>query len=220
MPWVDWSAFEHTQHMYRPHAGTVMGTVYSRRRPLSAQERAYCQRFLEGFNGIARKRDRPTPAQDVKPRGATRRGSNPGSADAALGPAQVKQALVEIKTQENQRTMQNQVMIEGTVKKISSQDNEKFFALVDVGLDKWVPVTAHAKEEKSEKDLMVNLQRFQEGDTITLKGYARPWSQKKDGSDWKNGLDIRITNLKPGSVPNRAPRTQTAQQRDAAPSGW
>lgn len=114
----------------------------------------------------------------------------------------------------------NRVEMAGKVQKVTINADSVFF-LVNVGLEKWVPCTGHAKEDKAPAGTLENLQRFEEGDEIHFKGYTRPWSQKSDGG-WKNGLDIRITELNPKCIPQRSAKTGGGQGKTngGGASGW
>lgn len=95
----------------------------------------------------------------------------------------------------------NMVVLAGIVKTLKQQEDNAFL-LIDVtgkdqgGPTKWVPCTIY-----KEVELLQRIDNYREGDAIKIRGYVRAWSQKKDG-EWKNAVDIRITEIK-GPDPKR-----------------
>lgn len=168
------------------------------RRPLSPAERRWCVDFFRKFN-------KKSPA------------------NAGDGPIAFAESNDEIKEQVANMEKVNEVKITGVIMQITPDQADRFFALVEVGQEKWVPVSAHEKDPNQRAGLIADLLKYEKGDQIVLKGYVRPWSQKMNDG-WKNGLDIRIIDLKPDTIPNRAARQPQAAQkkRDTAapPNGW
>ncbi len=106
----------------------------------------------------------------------------------------------------------NRVILSGKLRQWKIED-DRAYGLLDVGLKSAVNITAHKDEERAEKGLMENLRKFDKGDTMTFKGFVRPWGQKQENGEWKNGIEIRICALKPDCIPNR-------QAKQDAPDGW
>jgi hypothetical protein len=108
----------------------------------------------------------------------------------------------EIKMSENA----NLVFLAGTIKTVKV-DGKRAFFLLDVGEEKWIPCSVYDDEM-----LLGIMERFKKEDFIQLKGFVRPWSQKKDG-EWQNNIDIRVREIKnPPSAPAKK------QTRSSAPS--
>lgn len=226
MPWIDFEACEFKTVIFERGTGLPLGVMLSRRRAPTEQEQAWSRRFLTRLrSNDTRNESGNSPEggalKSGAPKGTTRPRAlsplNVFGASGAVSAGDNNKRLGEQRTMANEEPNVNTVTISGIVKKLQFSEG-KFFALIDTGLDKWIPVTGHEKESNMEPGLMGNLLKFEEGDRITFRGYARPWSQKKDNNEWKNGLDIRITHLKPGTIPNRQPKQ--AQQSGGTPAGW
>lgn len=81
--------------------------------------------------------------------------------------------------------------------------------LINTGDEKrCIPAHLHGKEEAV---LIDRLSRFEKGDYIQIRGYARPWSQKV-ADKWQKHLEIRITEI-PSEPPKR-------EEKPNVPAGW
>lgn len=89
--------------------------------------------------------------------------------------------------------MQNRVSIAGTVKLFKDSGSGVFMLIDADGSGKFIPVTAHEKEQKNDKSIE-GIAAISEGDFIHIAGYVRPWG-KKNGDEWKNALEVRATKL-------------------------
>ena len=107
----------------------------------------------------------------------------------------------------------NYVAMAGYVKSMKVQE-ENAFLLVDVtgkesgGVTKWIPVTCY-----KEPELLSRLERYGKDDFIKLRGYVRAWSQKKDG-EWRNAVDIRITELLSKDPEKRERKRESTRGRE------
>jgi len=101
----------------------------------------------------------------------------------------------ETMSKSNETEFTNMVFLAGFIKSMKLQE-ENAFLLIDVtgkdsgGATKWVPCTVYKAQE-----LLDRLDNYHKDDFIKIRGYVRAWSQKKD-EEWKNAVDIRITEIK------------------------
>lgn len=116
----------------------------------------------------------------------------------------------------------NIVVLAGTVKTVKLQEDNAFF-LIDVtgkdqgGPTKWVPCTIY-----KEAELLKRMDNYREGDQIKIRGYVRAWSQKKDG-EWKNAVDIRVTEIKGPDPKHQGKREEPRRGREPGDDdipGW
>ncbi len=101
------------------------------------------------------------------------------------------ETMAEQKTESKTNGHTNMCYIEGEIKTLKVREDSAFL-LVDTECDdgKHVPCTVW-----QDRELLKVINLFREGDSIRLLGWARSWSQKKDG-EWRNQMDIRITQIK------------------------
>lgn len=105
----------------------------------------------------------------------------------------------------------NQVWLAGTIKMIRvSEEEGRAFFLLDTDQKKWIPCTVY-----EDAQLLSVLSGFEADDFIRLRGYVRPWSEKKDG-EWKNNIDIRVTEIKNTSGPPAKPKAVPKRKQSAA----
>ncbi len=102
----------------------------------------------------------------------------------------------------------NMVQLAGTIEGIWLNENSAL-CLIDPGNTnkKFVPCTLYGAEDEKLAD---QLGEFHKGDSISVIGYVRPWSQKKDGK-WETKVEVRITEIKSGAPSGR---------NDQVPQGW
>ena len=107
--------------------------------------------------------------------------------------------------QETKKTNENIVHLIGKVHGVWMKEKSAF-ALIDVGMKNFVPVTLFGDDDSVLAD---KLDKFEKGDQIEIIGYVNPWAVKKDG-DWQRKLDIRITEIK----------TDPPARQSNEPRGW
>lgn len=105
--------------------------------------------------------------------------------------------------------MRNSVEIAGIVKTIhwSGENDEGAFLLIDVGnSSKYLPCSVYKTPS-----LLERLRQFKQGDFIMIRGFLRGWSQQKNG-EWKNGMDVRITEIGSTGAVRMSPSQSTKKQ--------
>lgn len=134
----------------------------------------------------------------------------------------VKNFLCEIQKEQKEMTKQqndnksvdrcNMVFLAGVIRALKVRDDGSAFMLIDPeGETKYIPCTIH-----DDKELARRLGRFNTEDVIQIRGYVRAWSQKKN-NEWKNNVEVRITEIKSEPPKRREPeraQQQTMQQYD------
>lgn len=119
----------------------------------------------------------------------------------------VREFLIKISNRKDESVMSkkaatetdhcNMVFLAGAIKSLKVRDDGSAFLLIDPGGEsKYLPCTVFEN-----KELTRMLERYREDDLIKVRGYARAWSQKKEGV-WVNKVEIRITEIK-GDPPKR-----------------
>jgi hypothetical protein len=94
----------------------------------------------------------------------------------------------------------NVTYLAGVLKFNPSVYDNQTKALIDTGQKKPIPVMV----SKNDKALRDGLARFREGDLIKVVAILEPYGVKQGDGSWKNGLAVRITEIK-CEIPKREP---------------
>jgi hypothetical protein len=122
----------------------------------------------------------------------------------------IRKFLIRIKVEQQEERMSktekvNMVWLAGTVKLDPKSDDNGVRCLIDVGLKNAIPCGV----KKSDDGLAVKLERFRQGDFIKVVAILDPYGVKQADGTWKNGMAVRLTEIK-NEPPKRA--AQPAQQ--------
>jgi hypothetical protein len=110
----------------------------------------------------------------------------------------VRNFLIRISQQKQQEERMsktekvNMVWLAGTVKLDPKNEENGVRCLIDVGLKNAIPVGV----KKSDDGLANKLARFRAGDFIKVTAMLDPYGVKQADGSWKNGMAIRITEIK------------------------
>jgi hypothetical protein len=100
----------------------------------------------------------------------------------------------------------NMVFLAGTIKLEPKIEETGVRCLIDVGLKNAIPVGV----KKSDDGLAAKLSRFRAGDFIKTVAMLDPYGVKQADGSWKNGMGIRITEIK-NEPPKHGPALQPNQ---------
>lgn len=103
----------------------------------------------------------------------------------------------------------NMVWLAGTLKFDPKVDENGVRCLIDVGLKNAIQAGA----KKSNDGLAAKLERFRQGDFIKTVAMLDPYGVKQADGSWKNGLAIRITEIKT-EPPKHEERPKQQQMSD------
>jgi hypothetical protein len=128
----------------------------------------------------------------------------------------VRQFLIKISQQKESNTATttekvNMVWLAGVLKFDPKHDDRAARCLIDVGQKSAIQIGVH--KDDGGKELADKLLRFRQGDAIKVVCILEPWGVKQADNSWKNGLSVRITEIKT-EPPKRAANTNSREKTD------
>lgn len=103
----------------------------------------------------------------------------------------------------------NMVWLSGKLKFDPKVYDQACKALLDVGQKSAIPITANSRDEA----LYTNLAKFRAGEALRVTALIEPYGVKQDDNTWKNGVNIRVTEIKT-PIPQRDARTSQKKLSD------
>jgi len=120
----------------------------------------------------------------------------------------VEQRTEGVKEMSNGSEQTNMVFLAGTLKLPPKVDDKVVKCLIDVGMKNAIPCGCY----KDNKDGIADkLARYDQGDFIRVVAMLDPYGVKQADGSWRNGMSIKITQIK-NDPPRRA--QQKAQQQE------